>query len=239
VSYTDSDYYNNGDGGYNDGWAYRNDGVDIEQNNNPNGHPYNIGWTETGEWLGYTIESVQTGTYDLKISVSAQNSGGMFFAQLNGQNVGVINVPSTGGWYNWEDVLLPSVEISENEIFLRIQIVQPGFNIESIKFEQVTASTEPQSIVNDFSIGKAYPNPFNNNIEIPIQIDKPNIYVAEIFNINGHSIIKLFNEMIDPGPHSITWGGKNKYGNGVPSGTYFLVVSNGEISNKQKILLLK
>ena len=70
-------------------------------------------------------------------------------------------------------------------------------------------------------------------------IDKPNIYVAEIFNINGHSIIKLFNEMIEPGFHSFTWGGKNKYGNGVPSGTYFLVVSNGQISNKQKILLLK
>jgi len=134
---------------------------------------------------------------------------------------------------------LPSIEIIDNEIFLKIQIVQPGFNIESIKFEQVTASTEPQSIVNDFSIGKAYPNPFNNNIEIPIRIDKPNIYVAEIFNNNGHSIIKLFNEMIEPGFHSFTWGGKNKYGNGVPSGTYFLVVSNGQISNKQKILLLK
>ena len=239
VSYTDSDYYNNGDGGYNDGWAYRNDGVDIEQNNNTNGHPYNIGWTETGEWIGYTIESVQAGTYDLKISVSAQNSGGMFFAQLNGQNVGVVNVPSTGGWYNWEDVLLPSIDISENEIFLRIQIVQPGFNLESITFEQVTASTEQPPIVNEFNIGKAYPNPFNNSIEIPIQVDRPNMYEAEIFNTNGHSIIKLFNEIIEPGSHSFTWGGKNKYGNIVPSGTYFLVVSNGQVSNKQKILLLK
>ena len=239
VSYTDSDYYNNGDGGYNDGWAYRNDGVDIEKNNNPNGHPYNIGWTETGEWIGYTIESVQAGTYDLKISVSAQNSGGMFFAQLNGQNVGVVNVPSTGGWYNWEDVLLPSIDISENEIFLKIQIVQPGFNLESITFEQVMASTEQPPILNEFNIGKAYPNPFNNSIEIPIQIDRPNMYEAEIFNTSGHSIIKLFNEMIRPGSHSFTWGGKNKYGNIVPSGTYFLMVSNGQVSNKQKILLLK
>ena len=148
-------------------------------------------------------------------------------------------MPSTGGWYNWEDVLLPSIEISENEIFLKIQIVQPGFNIESITFEQVTASTEQLSIVNEFNIGKAYPNPFNNNIEIPIQVDKPNMYVAEIFNISGHSIIKLFSKMIEPGPHSFTWSGKNNYGNEVPSGTYFLVVSSGGVSNKQKILLLK
>ena len=65
------------------------------------------------------------------------------------------------------------------------------------------------------------------------------MYEAEIFNTNGHSIIKLFNEIIEPGSHSFTWGGKNKYGNIVPSGTYFLVVSNGQVSNKQKILLLK
>ena len=65
------------------------------------------------------------------------------------------------------------------------------------------------------------------------------MYEAEIFNTSGHSIIKLFNEIIEPGAHSFTWGGKNKYGNRVPSGTYFLVVSNGQVSTKQKILLLK
>ncbi len=31
VSYTDDNWYNNGDGGYNDGWSYRNDGVDVEK----------------------------------------------------------------------------------------------------------------------------------------------------------------------------------------------------------------
>ena len=30
---------NNGDGGYNDGWSYRNDGVDVEKNTNSNGYP--------------------------------------------------------------------------------------------------------------------------------------------------------------------------------------------------------
>ena len=50
MSYTDDNWYNNGDGGYNDGWSYRNDGVDVEKNTNSNGYPYNVGWTETGEW---------------------------------------------------------------------------------------------------------------------------------------------------------------------------------------------
>ena len=106
VSYTDSDYYNNGDGNYNDGWTFRNDGVDVESNGDQNGMPYNVGWTEAGEWLGYTIEDVAPGTYDINISIASTSSNGMFFAQLNGENLSVIQVPNTGGWYNWQNVTI-------------------------------------------------------------------------------------------------------------------------------------
>ena len=239
VSYTDSDYYNNGDGSYNEGWAYRNDGVDIEKNNNPNGQPYNIGWTATGEWLGYTIQNVDPGTYNLKVGVSAPTSGGMFFAQINGQNVGVINVPPTGGWYNWEDVTISSVNIIDSEIFLRLQIVQPGFNIESIKFEPGTASVDQPFITSGFNLGNAYPNPFNNNIEIPVIFDKSGGLTIEIFNLSGQSVIKLFDGNIEPGSYSFRWNGTNTRGTEIPSGTYFLFISNDKFSYEQKILLLK
>ena len=239
VSYTDSDYINNGDGGYNDGWSYRNDGVDIETNNNSSGHPYNIGWTETGEWLGYTIQDVEPGNYTLTVAVSAQNSGGIFFAQVNGQNVGVVNVPSTGGWYSWEDIPISSINITDTEVFLRIQIVQSGFNIESIKFEPVTVSVDQPMTTNEFKLVSAYPNPFNNNIEIPLTIGKPRNLTVEIFNLSGQSIIQLFSGNLDPGSHSFGWSGLNKDGNRVPSGTYFLIINDGNFSHEQKILLLK
>ena len=239
VSYTDSDYINNGDGGYNDGWSYRNDGVDIETNNNSSGHPYNIGWTETGEWLGYTIQDVEPGNYTLTVAVSAQNSGGIFFAQVNGQNVGVVNVPSTGGWYSWEDIPVSSINITDTEVFLRIQIVQSGFNIESIKFEPVTVSVDQPITTNEFKLGSAYPNPFNNNIEIPFTIGNSRNHTLEIFNLSGQSIIQLFNGALDPGSHSFGWSGLNKNGNRVPSGTYFLIINDGNFSHEQKILLLK
>ena len=72
MSYTDDNWYNNGDGGYNDGWSYRNDGVDVEKNTNSNGYPYNVGWTETGEWLGYTVENVTPGTYNINVSIAME-----------------------------------------------------------------------------------------------------------------------------------------------------------------------
>ena len=241
VSYTDNDYINNGDGGYNDGWSYRNDGVDIQHNENPAGRqPYNVGWTETGEWLGYTIQNVTPGTYNIKVGIASNGDGGMFFIQINGQNIGVVNVPaSTGGWHNWADVTIPNAEIGSGDQFIRLQIVQSGFNIESITFEPVTASTDNNTLSTVFTVNKGYPNPFNNNIKIPFSLGKLSEVTAEIFNINGKSIIQLFNGQVNTGNNILSWDGINRYGKEVPSGTYFLVIKNDNIIRKQKILLLK
>ena len=85
----------------------------LKKNTNPDGYPYNVGWTEVGEWLGYTVENVTPGTYNINVSVASNGVAGMFFIQINGVNVSVVNVPaSTGGWYNWVDLNIPDVEIS-------------------------------------------------------------------------------------------------------------------------------
>ena len=73
------------------------------------------------EWLGYTIEDVLPGTYDVSFSISAPNAGGIFYAQLSGQNLGVIDVPSTGGWYNWEDIPSQRIEITEGRNSLKFK----------------------------------------------------------------------------------------------------------------------
>ena len=240
VSYTDDNWYNNGDGGYNDGWSYRNDGVDVEKNTNPDGYPYNVGWTEVGEWLGYTVEDVTPGTYNINVSVASNGVAGMFFIQINGVNVSVVNVPaSTGGWYNWVDLTIPDVEISGGEQFIRLQIVQGGFNIESIKFESVLSNSNESLISNQFKLEKAYPNPFNNEIKIPYKTNSNDIISAKIFNLKGQSVVELYSGKKEAGNHSLTWNGLNNLGQEVPSGTYVLVVDNGQKLYTQKLLLLK
>ena len=240
VSYTDDNWYNNGDGGYNDGWSYRNDGVDVEKNTNPDGYPYNVGWTEVGEWLGYTVEDVTPGTYNINVSVASNGVAGMFFIQINGVNVSVVNVPaSTGGWYNWVDLTIPDVEISDGEQFIRLQIVQGGFNIESITFESVLSNSNESLISNQFKLEKAYPNPFNNEIKIPYKTNSNDIISAKIFNLKGQSVVELYSGKKEAGNHSLTWNGLNNLGQEVSSGTYLLVVDNEQKFYTQKLLLLK
>ena len=239
ISYTDSDYYNNGDGNYNDGWTFRNDGVDVESNGDQNGMPYNVGWTEAGEWLGYTIEDVTPGTYDINISIASTSSNGMFFAQLDGENLSVIQVPNTGGWYNWQNVTIPSVEVSEGSKFFKIQIVQAGFNIESIEFESLMGTVDQNTILDNFYLGIPYPNPFNPSVEIELILESSGEYDVSIFNLKGDRIKDWGATKLDARKHILHWNGMDEYGNSSSSGVYFFTVTGKKKSQNRKLLLIK
>ena len=239
LSYTDSDYWNDGDGGYNDGWVFRNDGVDVEgSDDNPN-IPYTVGWTEAGEWLGYTIRDILPGTYDVSFSISAPDAGGIFYAQLSGQNLGVIDVPSTGGWYSWEDVPSQRIEVAEGEKFLKIQIVQAGFNIQSITFSPVLKTDDESLNPSSFTLGKPYPNPFNPLVEINLLVDDIGTYQINIHNIKGELINNWDVDFTQKGSHIIQWNAMNYSGSSVPSGVFFISVKNQNERKQRKVLLLR
>jgi len=239
ISYTDSDYYNNGDGSYNDGWTFRNDGVDIQANEDASGLPYNIGWTDIGEWIGYTIDDVIPGTYNIKIRIAATGSDGIFFTKLNGENLGIVNVPNTGGWHNWQDVEISNIEIDEGQQFFKIQIVQAGFNIERITFISTTASAIEVPIANKFQISDPYPNPFNPIVTVDITLSESGLYSANIIDINGKIISNIFSKFLDKGEHKIKWNGKNFSGESIASGIFFLKFSDNRNSMVKKIILLR
>ena len=238
LSYSDSDYWNDGDGGYNDGWVFRNDGVDVEGSDNLN-IPYTVGWTEAGEWLGYTIQDVSPGTYNVIFSIAAPNSGGIFYAQLSGQNLGVIDVPATGGWYNWEDLPAQTITLSEGEKFLKIQIVQAGFNIQSVTFDPVLSISNQRLNPGKFLLGKPYPNPFNPSVKLNLTIEKQGEFQIKIHNVKGE-LIRIWNRTFtQKGNHTINWDAIDNLGISVPSGIFFISVENSTEVQREKVILLR
>ena len=238
LSYSDSDYWNDGDGGYNDGWVFRNDGVDVEGSDNLN-IPYTVGWTEAGEWLGYTIQDVSPVTYNVTFSIAAPNSGGIFYAQLSGQNLGVIDVPATGGWYNWEDLPAQTITLSEGEKFLKIQIVQAGFNIHSVTFDPVLSISNQRLNPGKFLLGKPYPNPFNPSVKLNLTIEKQGEFQIKIHNVKGE-LIRIWNRTFtQKGNHTINWDATDDLGISVPSGIFFISVENSSEIQREKVILLR
>ncbi|GJM18262.1 MAG: hypothetical protein DHS20C14_04750 [Phycisphaeraceae bacterium] len=85
--------------GTNNGGQYRTTGVDIEVCDEGG---FNIGWVEENEWLEYTIDVAETGTYRIDTRVASQTTGGTYRFEIDGSPVsGDIYAAPTGGWQNW------------------------------------------------------------------------------------------------------------------------------------------
>ena len=89
----------------------------------------------------------------------------------------------------------------------------------------------------------AYPNPFNNQVNLRIKIPynyNPQNITFKLYNILGQ-LIKTFNPDITAGQKEFrfTWNGKNDNNNDVSSGNYFFVVTTPEKVSAMKLVLLK
>lgn len=70
--------------------------VDVE------GNGTNIGYTNGGEWLLYTLEVVDEGEYLVEVSLSAAGNNGKFHLEINNVPVtDVVPIPNNGSWGNW------------------------------------------------------------------------------------------------------------------------------------------
>ncbi len=95
--------YHDGDRG-NEGGAYRQTDVDIENSNDAGGGA-NVGWIGAGEWLAYTVNVARAGTYRLDARVAASGEGGTLHVDVDGMNAtGSLTIPNTGGWQAWTTV---------------------------------------------------------------------------------------------------------------------------------------
>jgi len=132
-----ANYHGDMDGEYidwNKGWAFRNDGVDIENCTDAISNGYNVGWTNTGEWMAYTVVSDSLAAYSLDIRSAAGGSGSKIRVEVNGVNAtGTIQLPGTGGWQTWSTSLVEDVIIPEGKVQLKLFLESAGSNLNYIR----------------------------------------------------------------------------------------------------------
>jgi len=138
ISYSDTEYKqvssdDNQNVG-NRGWSFRNDGVDIEICSDPS-VDYNIGWIETGEWLEYTVNFTQSGTYTVRARITSTGSGKMRI-KVNGKPIGSdMDIPDTGGYQSWSQITFDQDEFDAGEALVRVEILEGGFNFSMITID--------------------------------------------------------------------------------------------------------
>ena len=168
-------------------------GLSIEETSDFEGG-YNIGYTDSGDFAEYPVLVTESGNYDIKFRVASEFEQGSILLQLiddsGSQNLTQITLPVTGGWQSWETASV-DVNLDQGIYDLRMNVVQPGFNLNWIDFEYTGGSMSiEETLLKQFNL---YPNPTSDFINIVGEIQNFNI---EIFDMVGKRIYQSKNEDI-------------------------------------------
>ena len=98
------------------------------------------------------------------------------------------------------------------------------------------------SLPSKYALHQNFPNPFNPGttirFEIPDEKEAVNIRLS-IYNLAGQKVIDLVKSSLGSGTYEVRWNGRNNFGQPLPSGVYFYVISSENFSASRKLMLMK
>ena len=103
---------------------------------------------------------------------------------------------------------------------------------------QITLSVD-DVMPEEFSISKAYPNPFNPTVNIDFSIPEESDINIQIFDLLGRNVFNHEQNFNTAGNYRFQWHGVNDLGTPIASGVYFVTIQHKANIFKQKITFLK
>lgn len=99
-------------------------GVEVTQDV---GGGYDVGNTNPGDWLNYTVSIAAAKRYTLQVRVASGVPGGTFHLACDGRKVTPsISVPFTNGWETFETIEVPNVELPAGVHVIQLIMDNPG-----------------------------------------------------------------------------------------------------------------
>jgi len=98
---------------------------------------------------------------------------------------------------------------------------------------------EIPAIPEKFHVSANFPNPFNPTTQVLIDIPETGQLVVSVYDITGHLIYDVKESYLSAGRFRFEWSGRNRVGEVVPTGVYFISVEAGIHYHVQKIALVK
>ena len=116
------------------GGAYREEAVDITATGDAGGG-HTVGWIAAGEWLEYTIQVEEAGTYRLRARTARGDSRNRTVRFLIGgvDRTGNLVVPATGNWESYTTVESGTFELAAGTQILRADMISAAFNLNWIE----------------------------------------------------------------------------------------------------------
>ncbi len=102
-----------------------------------------------------------------------------------------------------------------------------------LNITSITDDPDPH-LPSSFVLSQNYPNPFNASTTIRYELPITSRVKVDIYDILGRNVESLVDRIKPAGYHQVTW-----HADDLPSGVYFYKIQAGELSETNKMLLVK
>jgi hypothetical protein len=170
-----------------------------------------VGYDQFGEWkVGQVVEPLDT--------------------VMVGHNGDYTYIPKPGQWMN---IRGPMDYVYED------YRIEPRYDadIDTVNMIGVDPTATPAPAV--FALEQNYPNPFNPVTTIRFSLPEKGEVELLVYDVSGRLVKTLYNGVLDPGKHKVTWDGRNNGGRSVSSGVYFCKLIGKNQTAETKMLILK
>ena len=162
-----------------------------------------------------------------------------------------LDITDSAGWFSDEildvflepnskhDITFSGNIINSTEMNTIELHIQPIDHPHREKIISILVSTTPLSLEkdispNNFSVLRAYPNPFNPRTLIQFETNVKQKNLLEIYDLNGYLIETIIDKVQPAGIHKINWVADD-----YSSGIYIVKLTAESLSESKKIMLLK
>jgi hypothetical protein len=84
-----------------------------------------------------------------------------------------------------------------------------------------------------------FPNPFNTSTRIDYYVNRGGKVLLSVYTPTGRLVAHIVDGYAGPGSHSVTWDGRDRFGNDLGSGVYYYRLATGEGAVTGKMMLLR
>jgi hypothetical protein len=101
-----------------------------------------VAWTDAGDWMDYSLNVQNTGTYTVDFRVASPYANTQFQLKNGSTILATMTVPNTGGWQTYSTVTASNISLTagQNQT-LRVYAVTNGWSLNWLKFNLGGAAT--------------------------------------------------------------------------------------------------
>lgn len=233
---------------WNQGWSYRNDGVDIQTaaDADPNANGHVISWTADNEWLQYTVNVDSSAAYEIEIRYSAPLNTSVVKLTIDGTaKTPSVTLPATGNYNTFATFKVPDVILKKGVQKIRLYFVKGGANMSFMNLKlskktnevplKATGALMRQSNAIEVSFNKPLDQTTLQTSSITISKNGMAVAITAVNISNDRATLTLANESMYNDVVKLNYNGTTVK---AQDGTLLETFTNLAVSNELPVMLM-